>query len=45
MVKDTRWETRLLALVAAVLVVFGLTAVYGDWKNEFEGYQDLLLRV
>src|SRR5438067_9013775 len=29
MVKDTRWETRLLALVAAVLVVFGLTAVYG----------------
>src|SRR2546429_7392628 len=28
-VKDTRWETRLLALVAAVLVVFGLTAVYG----------------
>src|SRR5256886_15964062 len=29
MVKDTRWETRLLALVAAILVVFGLTAVYG----------------
>src|SRR3989454_8192313 len=29
MVRDTRWETRLLALVAAVLVVFGLTAVYG----------------
>src|SRR5437762_4542951 len=29
MVNDTRWETRLLALVAAVLVVFGLTAVYG----------------
>src|SRR5437762_1387213 len=28
-VKDTRWETRLLALVAAILVVFGLTAVYG----------------
>ncbi len=27
--KDTRWETRLLALVAAILVVFGLTAVYG----------------
>src|SRR2546426_2430510 len=26
---DRRWETRLLALVAAVLVVFGLTAVYG----------------
>src|SRR5256885_13207779 len=24
-----RWETRLLALLAAVLVVFGLTAVYG----------------
>src|SRR2546427_550748 len=29
MVRDTRWETRLLALVAAILVVFGLTAVYG----------------
>src|SRR2546428_11304202 len=29
LVRDTRWETRLLALVAAVLVVFGLTAVYG----------------
>src|SRR6266568_3711591 len=29
MVKDPRWETRLLALVAAILVVFGLTAVYG----------------
>ncbi len=27
--KDARWETRLLALVAAILVVFGLTAVYG----------------
>ena len=26
---DRRWETRLLALVAAVLVVFGLAAVYG----------------
>src|SRR5438067_2045036 len=26
---DRRWETRLLALLAAVLVVFGLTAVYG----------------
>src|SRR5467141_1874034 len=26
---DRRWETRLLALHAAVLVVFGLTAVYG----------------
>src|SRR5207245_7387794 len=26
-VRDVRWETRLLALVAAVLVVFGLTAV------------------
>jgi len=28
-VSDRRWETRLLALVAAVLVVFGLAAVYG----------------
>ena len=27
--RDLRWETRLLALVAAILVVFGLTAVYG----------------
>ncbi|HYK82924.1 MAG TPA: putative peptidoglycan glycosyltransferase FtsW [Gemmatimonadales bacterium] len=26
---DPRWDTRLLAVVAAVLVVFGLTAVYG----------------
>ena len=23
----------------------GLTAVYGDWKNEFIGYRELLLRV
>jgi hypothetical protein len=23
----------------------GLTAMYGDWKNEFDGYQELLLRV
>jgi cell division protein FtsW len=27
--KDHRWETRLLTLVAAILVVFGLAAVYG----------------
>src|SRR5690348_11212034 len=27
--RDVRWETRLLVLVAAILVVFGLTAVYG----------------
>ncbi len=27
--RDTRWETRLLVLVSAILVVFGLTAVYG----------------
>ncbi len=27
--RDLRWETRLLTLVAAILVVFGLTAVYG----------------
>ncbi len=26
---DTRWETRLLVVVAAILVVFGLAAVYG----------------
>jgi cell division protein FtsW len=26
---ERRWETRLLAVLAAVLVVFGLTAVYG----------------
>lgn len=25
--------------------VCGLTAVYGDWKNEFEGYAELLARV
>src|SRR5436189_3475192 len=29
LVRDLRWETRLLTLVAAILVVFGLTAVYG----------------
>jgi hypothetical protein len=23
----------------------GLTAIYGDWKNEFDGYQELLSRV
>jgi hypothetical protein len=23
----------------------GLTAVYGDWKNEFQGYQELLARI
>lgn len=23
----------------------GLAAVYGDWKNEFNGYQELLARV
>src|SRR5256884_1381695 len=28
-VRALRWETRLLALVAAILVVFGLAAVYG----------------
>jgi cell division protein FtsW len=28
-VTDARWETRLLGVVTAVLVVFGLTAVYG----------------
>lgn len=27
--KELRWETRLLAVLAAILVVFGLTAVYG----------------
>ncbi len=26
---DARWQTRLLAVVAAILVVFGLAAVYG----------------
>jgi cell division protein FtsW len=28
-VTDARWETRLLAVLAAILVVFGLAAVYG----------------
>lgn len=23
----------------------GLTAVYGDWKNEYEDYQALLARI
>ncbi len=27
--RDARWETRLLAVLAAILVVFGLAAVYG----------------
>src|SRR2546429_2294102 len=31
-VRDLRWETRLLALVAAILVVFGLTGVNGAWS-------------
>ena len=25
--------------------VCGLTAVYGDWKNEFNGYRELLAKV
>lgn len=30
MIAERRWETRLVALVAAVLVVFGLVSVYGS---------------
>jgi len=38
--KDVRW-----LYVGCRWPKCGLTAVYGDWKNEFNGYQKLLKRV
>jgi hypothetical protein len=37
---DVRW-----LYLGARCIACGLTAVYGDWKNEFEGYRELLSRV
>jgi hypothetical protein len=37
---DVRW-----LYVGCRCPACGLTACYGDWKNEFSGYQDLLKRV
>jgi hypothetical protein len=38
--EDVRW-----LYVGCRCTACGLTAVYGDWKNEFPGYQGLLARV
>lgn len=38
--QDVRW-----LYVGCRCLACGLTAVYGDWKNEFEGYSDLLANV
>jgi hypothetical protein len=38
--EDVRW-----LYIGCRCPVCGLTAVYGDWKNEFNGYQKLLARV
>jgi hypothetical protein len=38
--EDVRW-----LYLACRCVSCGLTACYGDWKNEFEGYRELLGRV
>jgi hypothetical protein len=38
--EDVRW-----LYLGCRCVACGLTAVYGDWKNEFTGYRDLLARV
>ncbi|MHB1423971.1 MAG: hypothetical protein ACYC3I_12405 [Gemmataceae bacterium] len=38
--ENVRW-----LYVGCRCVVCGLTAVYGDWKNEFSGYRELLARV
>ena len=38
--EDVRW-----LYVGCRCPACGLTAVYGDWKNEFNGYRDLLARV
>ncbi|HEX4610881.1 MAG TPA: hypothetical protein VH092_22010 [Urbifossiella sp.] len=38
--EDVRW-----LYLACRCPACGLTAVYGDWKNEFNGYRELLARV
>ncbi|QDU21832.1 hypothetical protein [Urbifossiella limnaea] len=38
--EDVRW-----LYVGCRCIACGLTAVYGDWKNEFNGYRELLARV
>jgi hypothetical protein len=38
--EDVRW-----LYVGCRCVLCALTAVYGDWKNEYNGYQELLARV
>jgi hypothetical protein len=38
--EDVRW-----LYLGARCAKCGLTAVYGDWKNEFNGYEALLARV
>lgn len=38
--EDVRW-----LYVGCRCPACGLTAVYGDWKNEYNGYRDLLARV
>jgi hypothetical protein len=38
--EDVRW-----LYVGCRCTACGLTAVYGDWKNEFNGYRELLARV
>ena len=38
--EDVRW-----LYVGCRCLKCGLTAVYGDWKNEFNGYRELLARV
>lgn len=38
--EDVRW-----LYVGCRCPACGLTAVYGDWKNEFNGYRELLARV
>lgn len=37
--EDVRW-----LYLGFHCVACGLTAVYGDWKNEFNGYRELLAR-
>lgn len=38
--EDVRW-----LYLGCRCVKCGLTAVYGDWKNEFNGYKNLLARI
>ena len=38
--EDVRW-----LYVGCRCPACGLTATYGDWKNEFNGYRELLARV